>query len=40
MRATKDSWDGKYAEDILVDTDALAKPLARKKTYQMTSAGT
>ena len=39
LRATKDSWDGEYAEDMLVDTDALAKPLARKKNISNDERG-
>jgi len=37
--ATKDSWDGEYAEDILVDTDALLQPLEHRKNISYGEPG-
>jgi hypothetical protein len=39
IRATKDSWDGEYAEDILVDTDALLQPLEHRKNISNDEPG-
>ena len=39
IRATKDRWDGEYAEDILVDTDALLQPLEHRKNISNDEPG-